>query len=73
MDGDRMKNKTQFIGMEGDLMKNKAQVITELNNALTFLGQAQELAEPQSPLWKELGKQYDEVDNILEAVKDDCY
>lgn len=54
-------------------MKNKAEIIKNLEGALVFIGQAQEKAEPQSPLWEEIGTQYENVADIIAAVKQDAY
>lgn len=56
----------------------RRQLVTELNNALTFVGQAQNLigiteAEAKDKdlvaMWKELGRLYDKVDDALDLVK----
>lgn len=48
----------------------KESVRRNLDNALAFIGQAQERAPNSSALWKELGRIYDEVDEVKESVAD---
>lgn len=49
------------------------EIIKQLEYALTFLGQAQEKATPQSALWNEIGDKFEEVDTIITAIKEGVY
>ena len=42
----------------------------DVENALIFIGQAQENAPRLSDLWKELGQLYDKLDSLVEAIND---
>lgn len=50
-------------------MKDK--IIKQLEAALAFVGQAQEVAPNESALWKELGELYEQVDDTITLVKDE--
>lgn len=44
---------------------------SDLNGAMAMLGQAQDRCKQGSELYKQLGKMYDEIDSLFDAVKDD--
>lgn len=52
--------------MDEDLKKK---VLNDLEGALGMLGQAQSALHPSLTLFKELGKQYDELDSIKESME----
>ena len=49
------------------------ELLKELENALTFLGQAQELAENSSPLWCDIGEMYDDLDSLILSIREGDY
>jgi hypothetical protein len=51
--------------------KLKDKIIKQLEAALAFVGQAQEVAPNESALWKELGELYEQVDDTITLVKDE--
>ncbi len=46
----------------------KRTAIDNLKSALVFVGQAEEAVRPQSPLWKELGDLYEQLDSKIEEL-----
>lgn len=46
---------------------------SDLKGAKRMVGQAQERLKNRRELWRELGKLYDDIDNLLESIEQGDY
>jgi hypothetical protein len=51
------------------MIMQRDEIVKQIQNAMAFLGQAQELAPTSSELWNELGTLYSDLDELQSSVQ----